>query len=74
MIFWFETTGNDCSYNRTIRWITPYRSSSKNGFYIEANNFRNGLTMFVCKSEDIISQSNWIFHHDVYLAPKMSLK
>jgi len=74
MIFWFENIGNDCSHNRVNCWFTSCVASSKHGFYVEYENLRRSLVFAICKSDDIIPQSNWLFHNNVYVPPKDNSK
>lgn len=67
MICWFENIGNDCTHNRVVCWFTSYKSFLKHGFYIEKENFRRSLAFSICKSDGIISQSNWLTHNNVYI-------
>jgi hypothetical protein len=68
MICWFNNHNNNVWYNATLVFFTSTISSCNNGMYLEEDNFRKAVALYVSRNRDVLKQK-WSMGNDQYLIP-----
>ena len=69
MICWFENHSNNIMSNATFVFLMSSISSRHSGMYLEKENFRLAMALYVSRDRNIIKQ-NWVKDADQYFKPK----
>jgi hypothetical protein len=69
MICWFENHSNNVMSNANFVFLTSTISSRHSGMYLDIENFRLGMALYIARDRNIIKQ-NWVNDADLYFKPK----
>lgn len=69
MICWFENHSNDVMSNVTFVFLMSSISSRHSGMYLEKENFRKAIALYISRDRVII-RNNWLIDSNRYLKPK----
>jgi len=68
MICWFENSNNTIQVIQFQVYLMSCKSTQAHGYYLDENNFRENISMYIARCRDVIITS-WLNQSDVYLAP-----